>query len=473
VPSLAEGIAALTAHVASGEVNAAKQYAVFPSFFFPVTRDSVASDGSPAAFDFVLRVNMIPSDAPEFALSSDFVWKIYGEILSDRTLPAADAQSGFARQFAEAKGTMGDGMLSREEIPYFETPVSPRDIETSNGWAPVALGPERIKALAAQLAPVHRHWLTRFNVLPELGDGFIESIHFEQLSLVVLRPWFDPAVFTWRFWDLPGQPISDGADLPRGRLPGLIGKIVLVRKLRMKLAAAALPPVPHIVFRRATPAGADGAAQPKPPMERLMALSGAEILRATPLVLRKPLRPGGEGLKAQIDRQRSELAREIGEGPMPSSAGGSQRFHVPFSFDVDGPRAASTAALQSARAAKAARQAERDQAISRIDALKSAIAKLDRTHAGAAGPFRFPMDLAITTQKNKLQLDMAALQAAIAQIETQIAQAQAEEVRWNQALEVLNQLQAVQADDTCYALALVCDRIAKSPDPDPSLFPRA
>jgi hypothetical protein len=472
--SLAEGVSALTAHVASTEVDATKQYAVFPSFFFPVTQDSLASDGRPEAFDFIHRVNMIPSDAPRFTLSPSFVWSVYKQVLSDRALPeASDPQAGYASKFAEAKARMGHGLTTPQLYVYFETSVLPRDISPPNAWTPVALGPEKIKDLAARLEPVYREWLTRFNLLPELGDALVESVRFEQLSMAVLRPWFDPAVFTWRFWDLPGAPLSDGADPPRGRLPGVITRIVLARNLEVKLAAAPLPPVQRVVFRVAPGSATDAASQPRAPLDGLMALSGADVRAARPLMLTKRLHAGHRGdLKTQIEAQKLELAREIGAPAAANGAGsGSQKFHVPFGFDVQGPRAVSGAALNSAAAARAAKESERAKALAKIEDLKAAIMRLERSAHAGGGPFGFPVGLAITSQKQKLQLDIAAIEAGLPQLDVQIAQAQAEEARCNQALEVLKQLEAIQADDTCYVLALVCDRVPKSPDPDPALFP--
>jgi hypothetical protein len=43
--------------------------------------------------------------------------------------------------------------------------------------------------------------------------------------------------------------------------------------------------------------------------------------------------------------------------------------------------------------------------------------------------------------------------------------------RWTKQSGELDKLQAIQADPTNYVLALVCDRLLKSPDPDPALFP--
>jgi hypothetical protein len=61
--------------------------------------------------------------------------------------------------------------------------------------------------------------------------------------------------------------------------------------------------------------------------------------------------------------------------------------------------------------------------------------------------------------------------ATFAQLESQIAQAQGDVTRWTKQSGELDKLRAIQADPTSYVLALVCDRLLKSPDPDPALFP--
>jgi hypothetical protein len=452
MPSLAEGIAALTAHVRSAEVNAAKQYVVFPNFYFPLTQGSVASDGGDAAFDFIHLVNMVASEPPEFELSENFVWSVFEDVLLNRVLPSSsDPQQGFARRFLEAKAKMGDGLLTPEGHHYFETSALPRDLDTSNAWIPVRLGPDKIKTLAAQLSPIHRQWLSRFNLLSELGDSFLESVHFEQLTLLVLRPWFDASVFTWRFWNLPGEPISDGGDPPRGRLPGLISKIVLVRNLKMKLAAVPLSAVEHIFFRRA-PGGPEEPARPLMAVEKLKALSGADIRAVTSRVLKKPLRSKGGDLKTQIDSQKRELAKEIREPETPAAGARSQKFHVPFSFDTEGPRALTTAALDSATTAATAKKAA-----------------LDAAPQPRAGFVWTPSTPAVAGHWERERFAGEGL-GVIPNLQDQFNQAQAEVARWSKALDVLNQLQAIQADQTCYVLALVCDRLPKTPDPDPSLF---
>jgi len=458
VPSLAEGIAALTAHVTSSEVDAAKQYVVFPNFFFPMTADSVASDGRPAAFDFIHRVNMIPDEPPTFAMTASFVWNVYENVLDNRVLPSSpDAQQGYARRFAAAKATMGDGILTPQEHRYFETSVLPGDLSTAS-WTSTELGPDKIKTLAALLSPVLQQWLQRFNLLPELGDRFLESVHFERLTLVVLRPWFDPQVFAWRFWNMPGEPVSDGGDPPKGRLPGVIGKLVLVRNLKMKLAAAPLSAV-NVVFRRVTPTAGEQPQRPQEPVEHLATLAGAGLRGAMPLMLRSPLLPSGHDLKFQIDKQKTALATEI------SAVAGSQMFHVPFSYDTEGPRALVNASLQTANAAVAANRRELAAAHQRYEAYKAAYNRgrvVDhRKNAKKVDPKKPP----------RPPFDEAPWRATFARLESRIAQAQGEVTRWTKQSGELDKLQAIQADPTNYVLALVCDRLLKSPDPDPALFP--
>jgi hypothetical protein len=443
VPSLPEGIAALTAMVIEREVKAPAQYVVFPDFFFPVTADSLAGDGRPAAFDFIHRLNMIPNGAPEFDLSADFVWTAYQHVLNDCVLPTnADPQAGYARRVAGVKAAMGDGILTPQEYLYFETSVLPNVLD-GPGWTPVALGPERITAMAGKLSPALEQWLLRYHLLLELGEDILDSIRFDQLTLLVLRPWYDPAVFTWRFWNLPGETVSDGGDPPKGRLPGVVTKLVLVRNVSVKLAAAP-PAAQHVVYRLV-----GGGPEDASPTERLRLFSGADLRRDTPVVLETPLQPTGPDIKPQIEEQKNALAHEIGApGPF---TGGAQKFHVPFTIDTEAPRGPANAALQKATADAAAIKPKLDFARAQFSAYQSGNVRDHRT--GPHPPF-----------------DVAAAQARINAMQTQYDAAENDVTYWTNIIGVLDVLKAVPPDPNVYVLAMVCDRVPKSPDPDPALF---
>jgi hypothetical protein len=190
----------------------------------------------------------------------------------------------------------------------------------------------------------------------------------------------------------------------------VIGKLVLVRNLKMKLAAAPLSAV-NVVFRRVTPTAGEQPQRPQEPVEHLATLAGAGLRGAMPLMLRSPLLPSGHDLKFQIDKQKTALATEI------SAVAGSQMFHVPFSYDTEGPRALVNASLQTANAAVAANRRELAAAHQRYEAYKAAYNRgrvVDhRKNAKKVDPKKPP----------RPPFDEAPWRATFARLESRIAQA--------------------------------------------------
>jgi len=215
------------------------------------------------------------------------------------------------------------------------------------------------------------------------------------------------------------------------------------------------------VFRRVTPAAGERPQGPQEPVEHLATLAGAGLRGAMPLMLRSPLLPSGHDLKFQIDNQKTALATEI------SAVAGSQKYHVPFSYDTEGPRALVNVSLQTANAAVAAKRRELAAEHQRYEAYKAAYNQgrvVDhrdhRKNAKKVDPKKRP----------RPPFDEAPWRATFAQLESQIAQAQGEVTQWTKQSGEFDKLRAIQADPTSYVLALVCDRLPKSPDPDPALF---
>src|SRR5262249_15057452 len=150
-------------------------------------------------------------------------WISYQKLLRDRVLATGGDTGSFVRQFVDAQAQLGDGLLDpSSELPYFTTTVIPVDLADPRAWTPVSLDAAAIRAQAQALSPDHAAWLKRFNLLDRLGEDFVDGITLERLAVVILRPWYNGAVFEWRFWDLPGTIVSDGAANPRGQLPGVI-----------------------------------------------------------------------------------------------------------------------------------------------------------------------------------------------------------------------------------------------------------
>jgi hypothetical protein len=481
MPSLRDGIAALIVHAASTDVDAARQFVVFPNFYFPMDKDELAFNDIDVAFTFALNMNMTPASAPQFNLTTKFVWDVYKDLLNNKVLPTPTAGGqGFARQFVEAIGQLGLAEMMPNEIEFHSTSILPVNLDDASVWTPVVLGRDAISQLAPQLSGDHQAWLARFNLLPQLGDEFLEAISMERLTLVVLRPWYNPSVCTWRFWDLPGRTISDGNETPRGELPGVISKIVLVRNLRLKLAASLLPDVgPSVMFRRIEASGAGSADMSLEPVAQLHRLSGAGSTATRRTMLSKKFRQVTGPIADRIDALETDLAQEIGASDTPDHAAlaasvGFQRFHVTFSFDTQQAREHTSVALAAAVATRAAKESEFGAAGNKLHDLMQTKLQwqtnppqvLVRDHRGGRIVEHSAMD---TRRIAGLERDLAQQQTLVGAKEQELARAQAEETRLRNSLSIIEQLSAIPVDAQAYVLALVCDRTPLCPDPDPAL----
>jgi hypothetical protein len=475
MPSLRDGIAALVAH-ASVDVDAARQFIVFPNFYFPLDKDDLAFNDIDAAFAFALNINMIPAGTPQFNLTTKFVWDVYKDVLNNKVLPApAAGGQGFARQFVEAVAQLGIPQMTPNEFEFYSTSILPVSLDDAAAWTPVVLGRDAISQLATTLPEDHKAWLTRFNLLPQLGDGFLESISMEKLTLNVLRPWYNPSVCTWRFWDLPGRTISDGNGTPRGELPGVIGKIVLARKVCLKLAATLLPDAGPIMFQPTDSTGGESAEV----SAQLLRLGGGDAVATPGALVFKSFQQGTGTIADRIVALEKDLAREIGASDTAGHAaltvsGGFQRFHVPFSFDTQQARDHTAAALATAAANRAAKESEFGAASSRLHELTQT--KLQWQANPPLVHVRDHRDgkLIEYTRVNtglvqKLEHDLAQQQTVVGSKQQELVRAQAEETRARNSLTVIEQLAAIPASAQSYVLALEVDRTPKSPNPDPAL----
>lgn len=455
--SLAQALAGVVASSTDGECDAAKQYVLFPGFFFPLTAEALTGTG-PVAFDFTHRMNMVPGKPPLFMLNGRFVWSVYKRILERRELPAnANPQSGYAKRFIQAETEMGDGLLSTAENTFWPVGVVPSDLAAEGNWTKVVLGPAQIESAAASLSSNEATFMERFNPLATLGDQLIERVSFERSTLIILRSWFDQSIFNERFWDLPGTTISDGLDPPGGELPGVISKLILLRNLRLKLPAATLPDIgPKVVYRTT-----DGSAPPPAASlsDGLRVLASAEV---QPSMLAQPLSPDAGAVADQVAKTQEAAAEQLGLDQS-GAPKGAQRFHVPLRFETDDAMAATKAELEKALA-------NRDAANTALAETRARVAKIEAELAsmhGTSGPFRMSF---LNPLKHKLQLDLAMMNGSISQAEAEVANDDRTVERWNNAVSVLEQLTAFPEEPNPYVAAFVCDRLPKSPNPDPALF---
>ena len=466
--SLHDAFAALVSHAASADVNAERQFVAFPNFYFPVDAADLHVEDLDAAYAFALKTNMIPDEAPQFALSGRFVWESYKDVLTTKVLPSNGAGQSYGPQFVEALARLGEPLTMPTTDQFYSTAVVPVNLDDPNAWTRVTLDSAAIGTLAAKLSPDHAAWLSRFNVLARLGGDFIDSVSFERLTLVIRRPWYSDAVFGWRFWDLPGKTISDGAENPRGLMPGVIAKMVLVRNLRVALAASLPPDVgTTVVFMRAPGAAApaDAGGSPIAHLPAFARMAGAaDRSRAAFKAF--------SGSATPVAARLATLKKELGDNGQDPAAGplgndGTQKFHVPLGFDVTRAREFVTPLLAKASAARAALEAETAPLRAEVDRATMFVHHPPETRDHRGGATRIvPVAEVVAGWQQRL----AGAQLRLQPKSFELQQAIAEETRLKNAVSVLDQLAAIPVDAQAYVLTCVCDRTPKAPNPDPSLF---
>lgn len=443
--SLAEGLAAVIAEATSDEVESDRQFLSFPGFFWPVKAEALVGGNAPAAFEFTHWVNMIPGKPPLFMMNGRFVWNEYRSILDSHKV--SSAQASFAGRFARAATEMDLGLVTTALNTYFPVDV------VASPWSQATLGEAQIGSAQSTLTESAVEFMARFNTLSELGDALVASISYERATLVVLRGWFDESLLAERFWDIPDTVISDGLDPPSGELPAVVAKLVLVRNLRIHLPAQTLPDVgPEVVFRRT-----DGAAS------EAHELSLIQIATPSPPAISvQPLGPSAGAVADQVESMRGGAAEQLGLD-VSGSPSGARKFHVPLHFDTAAAAAVTADELTRARA-------DRDSAAAAVTDINTRITRLSADLAAlphSSGPFGIsipnPMRFQLESSLINLRLSLAPAEEALAQAELRLQ-------RWQNAARVLDQLAAIAEDTDPYALAVVCDRIPKSPNPDPALF---
>jgi hypothetical protein len=155
----------------------------------------------------------------------------------------------------------------------------------------------------------------------------------------------------------------------------------------------------------------------------------------------------------QIDRI---LRGTPGAPPPPShsevdksgAATGAQRFHVPIRFETTGAMKATKAEL------------------ARAEADRAAAAAAVPSH-GSSGPLGISIPDLI---KSRRQFEVGIKSSGLKSAEEAVADAEQRLKRWQDAVKVLEQLASIPHDPTAHVVAIVCDRVPKSPNPDPNLF---
>jgi hypothetical protein len=155
----------------------------------------------------------------------------------------------------------------------------------------------------------------------------------------------------------------------------------------------------------------------------------------------------------QIDRI---LRGTPGAPPLPShsevdksgAATGAQRFHVPIRFETTG-------AMERRR-----------QNLPELKLNHAAATAAVPSH-GSSGPLGISIPDFI---KSRRQFEIGIKSLGLKSAEEAVADAEQRLKRWQDAVKVLEQLASIPHDPTAHVVAIVCDRVPRSPNPDPNLF---
>ena len=253
-------------------------------------------------------------------------------------------------------------------------------------------------------------------------------------------------MFGWRFWDLPGQAISDGAENPRGRMPGVIGKLVLVRNLRVALAEALPPDVGRTVvfIERLAQDAAEAPANPVAQLPAFARMAGAaEKSRAAFKAFNGSATPVPARLAA-LKKELGDDGQDAAAGPVgPVGNDGTQSSHVPLGFDVTRAREFVMPLLANASAARAALEAQAAPLRAEVERAAMFVQHPSETRDHRGGATRI---VAVAEVIAGWQQRLAAAQARLQPKSFELQQAIAEETRLRNAVSVLDQLAAIPVD---------------------------
>jgi hypothetical protein len=95
---------------------------------------------------------------------------------------------------------------------------------------------ETLRLTKDEIADLHSKAPERMRSSSAADLGNIEEITLEYADVTIMRPWYDPSWFDLRSWRLPpddGQAVSDGQVPRAGRIPAVIGSMVVARRVRV------------------------------------------------------------------------------------------------------------------------------------------------------------------------------------------------------------------------------------------------
>jgi hypothetical protein len=192
---------------------------------------------------FALMVDAVSDGGPQISASAGQMSGAYEDALLQAVMPPSDDRAlEVAKRFGERRSALNTARRSAVALGgarFFETRFEPPvNVEDTASWTPLALDAAAITQQGATLSPPMRELLNQSGMMADVGAVVLTSTRVEVCVLSVVRPWFDRSLFEDEEWDLPGEPLSDGADPPRGRIPAYIEGLVLARDFRIQLDVA-------------------------------------------------------------------------------------------------------------------------------------------------------------------------------------------------------------------------------------------
>lgn len=118
---------------------------------------------------------------------------------------------------------------------FYPSVPSPSSVfESGAVWQQFTLLGDEADALIRQAPPDLR---ARFS---DAQDAGVSKVTFEYTSLLIKRAWFDPSVFTERFWRFgdASHLVSDGESRSSGTCPAYVMAVVFVRNIQVELEPA-------------------------------------------------------------------------------------------------------------------------------------------------------------------------------------------------------------------------------------------
>lgn len=500
--------AALIAELEKRFVNGEAEYLTFPQARVFVAPDALVFDpgeievkpDAPAGAaqgealerqeDFARLVNQIPPAHARFDFDGRVLWSVYGRVMNTADLALGGDEEialDIAQEFQTYKFDFD--LAERASITgvgstYYPTDRMPKnDLKDNSVWTPIVLGESDFDELGVQASDGVRSWLSDVGLLDDpLGSNIsLESVSIEVFPLTILRPWLHPKVFESRAWRWEDEPLSDRGNPPKGMLPAYITGLILARNLVMDLKVK----LPQIGSMPPTKPGLTLVAQQFAP--QISIASGAKSAH------RHPKAAAGISIKQFV--QSGIATKPEGDtatgtpGIIAMTLGGAvARFPVPADFDCDRHLGTVSSALNATKAEQQRLERVVDELQRQIDDLQKKITKTRnrltrfikagltdkstitiRNHSTGKDEVIKLRDLKVrlnqmerdmkrkVADRDKAKNDLPAQSKAV----KQLAKTQGQ-------LELLCQIES--GGDDVFILGFVCEKLPKSPDPDPELF---